>query len=146
VADARSPGGASSLVSIVKAFAGAGITNRVIALFDNDTATSEALRGLQLVPLPKNLAVLRCPDLTFLRAYPTVGPTGLSNVDVNGLAAGVELYLGVDILAASGSLEPVRWREYSDTIRRYQGEVGNKTQLVARYFESRGGHREFQFA
>ena len=34
----RIGGGAGSLVNIVKAFAGAGIVNRTVALFDNDTA------------------------------------------------------------------------------------------------------------
>lgn len=131
----RAPGGASSLVAIVKAFAGAGITNRVVALFDNDTAASEALRALQSVRLPRNLAVLRYPNLDFLRKYPTVGPTGLQKVDVNGLAASVELYLGADVLLDNGLLEPVRWRGYSDALQQYQGEVGNKVRLIERYFD-----------
>ena len=40
-------GGAGHLVSVVKAFAGAGITNLIIALFDNDTAAREAVRALR---------------------------------------------------------------------------------------------------
>lgn len=40
----RPPGGTGQLVSLVKAFSAAGITNRVIALFDNDTAAHEAVR------------------------------------------------------------------------------------------------------
>lgn len=123
------------MVSIVKAFAGAGITNRVVALFDNDTAATEALRALQHVQLPKNIAVFKYPDLDALRSYPTEGPTGVSNLNVNGLAASIELYLGAEVLSLSGKLEPVRWRGFSDVLRQYQGEVGNKGQLIARYFE-----------
>jgi hypothetical protein len=40
-------GGAGALVGIVKAFVGAGIANRVVALLDNDTAAQVALRGLR---------------------------------------------------------------------------------------------------
>jgi hypothetical protein len=49
----RSPGGAGSLVHVIKSFAGAGIDNRVIAFFDNDTAgrsTASSLHGIQPPP------------------------------------------------------------------------------------------------
>jgi hypothetical protein len=56
---ANAPGGAGQLVNTVKAFAGAGIANRVIALFDNDTAARSALRGLEGVSLPSSMRVLQ---------------------------------------------------------------------------------------
>ena len=48
---ARVEGGASPLVKIVKSFAGAGIMNKVIAIFDNDTAGHEAVRSLRSIKL-----------------------------------------------------------------------------------------------
>ena len=48
-------GGASALVATVKSFVGAGIPNRVIALFDNDTAARDAAKVLQSVTLPPNI-------------------------------------------------------------------------------------------
>lgn len=125
----RSQGGAGHLVSIVKAFAGAGITNRVIALFDNDTAAHEATRSLDTIPLPPNIAVLHYPDLEMLRHYPTQGPAGLSHLDVNGLAASIELYLGADVLSQNGTLVPIQWRGYSEALEKYQGEVMRKNQV-----------------
>lgn len=89
----RSAGGAGHLVSMVKAFAAAGITNRIIALFDNDTAGRDAIRALEAVSLPPNIAVRRYPESELLRDYPTLGPSGLTSPDVNGLAASIELYL-----------------------------------------------------
>ncbi len=68
----RSPGGAPHLVAMVKAFAAAGITNRLIALFDNDTAAQDARRALNQVSLPNNIAVLNYPDLPSLEKYPTI--------------------------------------------------------------------------
>lgn len=129
----HSQGGAGHLVSIVKAFAAAGITNRVIALFDNDTAAREARSSLDATRLPPNIAVLHYPDLDILRHYPTLGPAGLSQLDVNGLAGSIELYLGVDVLWLGGSLVPVQWRGYSEARGTYQGEVMHKNRLHAAF-------------
>jgi hypothetical protein len=129
----RSQGGAGHLVSIIKAFAGAGITNRVIAIFDNDTAAFEARRVLAQIRLPANIAVRNYPDLESLRAYPTLGPGGQSNMDVNGLAGSVELYLGSDVLAEGGAMPPVQWKGFSEALRKYQGEVMHKDRLHAAF-------------
>jgi hypothetical protein len=139
VDSSRSPGGAGYLVSVVKAFAGAGITNFVIALFDNDTAARDALRSLEGISLPNNFVVCRYPDLELLRSYPTVGPAGVASLDVNGLAGSIELYLGEDVLREThGSLVPVQWKGYNGTLKQYQGEVLQKAKLQlafnARYY------------
>jgi len=128
---ARAQGGASQLVHVVKAFAAAGIANRVIALLDNDTAAKDATRSLTSVTLPPNIAVLHYPDTNFLRSYPTLGPSGLTVLDVNGTAASIELYLGVDVLMADGKLTPVQWAGYNQTLNRYQGEVMGKDRIRA---------------
>ena len=83
---ANAPGGAGQLVNTVKAFAGAGIANRVIALFDNDTAASSALRGLGGVNLPSSMRVLKYPAIGIASQYPTTGPSGSVQMDVNGSA------------------------------------------------------------
>ena len=91
----RSPGGAGHLVSLVKAFAATGITNRVIALFDNDTAARDARRALAQLSLPPNIAVRSYPDLEVLRNYPTLGPSGQTGLDVNGLQRALSCILGL---------------------------------------------------
>jgi HEPN/Toprim N-terminal domain 1 len=125
----RSQGGAGHLVSIVKAFAAAGVANRVIALFDNDTAAREARRALDAISMPPNIAVLAYPPLEKLRSYPTIGPTGLTLLDVNGLAASIELYLGHDVLASNAGPTPIQWRGYSEAVGAYHGEVMHKAHL-----------------
>lgn len=130
----RSPGGAGQLVSVVKAFAGAGITNRIVAIFDNDTAAHEAIRALAAVSLPSNIAICHYPELDTLRSYPTHGPSGMASLDVNGLAGSLELYLGDDVLRDSqGLLIPVQWKGYSMALRQYQGEVLEKSSILARF-------------
>lgn len=132
----RSPGGAGHLVSLVKAFSAAGITNRIVALFDNDTTAREATRALETISLPPNIAVRHYPDLELLRIYPTLGPGGLASLDVNGLAGSIELYLGEDVLReGQDTLTPVQWKGYSETLKQYQGEVMRKTKLHAMFHE-----------
>ncbi|GAA4335169.1 hypothetical protein GCM10023086_67470 [Streptomyces venetus] len=124
----RPQGGAGSLVTTVRAFATAGITNPVIALFDNDTAASEALRPLARDTLPPNIKILQYPPRELASNYPTLGPASAdtptgrtTRADVNGLAGSIELYLGTDALSLpDGSLRPVQWRNYSSACQQYQ--------------------------
>ncbi|HYR88452.1 MAG TPA: HEPN/Toprim-associated domain-containing protein [Terriglobia bacterium] len=134
--NARIAGGAGALASTVKAFVGAGILNRVVAIFDNDTAASEALRSLDEVRLPSNFVVMQYPDLPLARSYPTLGPSGIVEMDVNGMAASIELYLGREVLTDSGgSLIPVQWKGYNNSVGKYQGEVLRKSEILGRFRE-----------
>lgn len=130
---ARVAGGAGALAAIVKAFVGAGISNRIVALFDNDTAASSAIRGLAQVQIPKNIKVLQYPPLAIARDYPTLGPTGVANMDVNGLSGSIELYVGRDVLERDGTLLPVQWKGFDEGLRQYQGEVGSKRVIHERF-------------
>jgi len=123
-------GGAANLVRILKAFVGSGVANRVIALLDNDTAARDALKALNGVELPPNIRVMSYPDLDYAREYPTIGPQGVVDIDVNGLAGSVELYFGIDVLRQEdGQLTPVQWRGYNESLKRYQGELQDKRNL-----------------
>ncbi len=130
---ARASGGAGQLVSVVKAFAAAGVANKVIAVFDNDTAAREAALALRSVHLPDNFATLHYPDLDKLKSYPTIGPTGTTAFNVNRLAGSIELYLGDDVVDGAGIECPVQWRGVSSALGTYQGEVMNKNVLQAAY-------------
>ena len=132
---ARVEGGASPLSKIVKSFAGAGIANKVIAIFDNDTAGQEAIRTLHKIKLPGNISVMKLPDLKALRRYPTIGPSGPKDMNVNGLAASIELYLGDDVLRENGKLAPVKWSGYNSNMERYQGEGLEKNKIHKRFKE-----------
>jgi hypothetical protein len=117
----RIGGGAGSLVNIVKAFAGAGIVNRTVALFDNDTAARAALVGLRSIRLPPNIVVKQLPRLVELESYPTIGPTGSALMNVNDVAGGLELYLGSDVLTEpSGTPIPVQWTGYDVGVGAYK--------------------------
>lgn len=131
----RIGGGAGSLVNIVKAFAGAGIVNRTVALFDNDTAARAAMTGLRSIRLPSNIVVKRLPPLAELECYPTIGPSGRAAMNVNDVAGGLELYLGSDVLTDSfGERLPVQWTGYESTVGAYQGELASKAEAQDRFW------------
>lgn len=124
------PGGAGNLVNLVKSFAAAGVANRIVALFDNDTGAEEALLALGRIDLPRNIKVIKLPDIDLLRAYPTIGPGGHAKMDITGLAAGIELYLGSDVLTRDdGTMREVRWTGYSKKLSNYQGEIVEKAEV-----------------
>jgi hypothetical protein len=63
------------------------------------------------------MIVMRLPDIELARAYPTAGPQGFHLVDVNGQAAGIELYLGRAALSVKGELRSVRRTGYNQSAR-----------------------------
>lgn len=134
-------GSASSLVNYIKAFIGSGIRNRVIALFDNDTAANEALIAITKITVPPNIKVLRYPHLEQFNEYPTVGPNGIGFTNINGLACSIEMYLGRDMLATSNDFDyptkytPVQWKGYMQALKKYQGEVLNKGLIQKKYLQ-----------
>lgn len=129
----KTEGGAGFLANIVKAFAGAGIINRIIALFDNDTAAASWVRNLSKTKLPENIVVLRYPDIELARNYPTQGPAGIISMDVNGLAGSIELYLGTDVLYNDNSFVPIQWKGYDAKLNQYQGELADKIGIQKRF-------------
>ena len=134
-------GSASALVRAVRAFAAAGISNHVIALFDNDTAASEALTSLDIAALPANFRVLQLPEIELARNYPTFGPTGPSDANINGRAVAIEMFFGRDVLSTSDGLSRVQWTGYSSKLGQYQGEVLGKSDVQARFWEKVGRAR-----
>ena len=120
----------------IRAFVGARLSSRVIALFDNDTAGAEALGTLNELSLPANIKVMALPSSSIAASYPTAGPQGLTTMDVNGLAASIELFLGVEALSSDGGdLFPVRWTGWRPKVQRYQGAVESKERIQSAFFE-----------
>ncbi len=127
-------GGANILVNNLKAFIGSGISNRVVALFDNDTAARVSIKALQTIDIPNNIKVLHYPNLDFAKNYPSIGPNGTSENNVNGSACSIELYLGLDVVTIDGKLSPIHWKGYDDSLKQYQGEIENKKTIQKNFF------------
>jgi hypothetical protein len=132
----KSGGGAGELERLARGFAGAGISNRTVVLFDNDTAGFAAAQRLTDAQLPENFRILTLPELDTAKAYPTLGPTGPAVANINGSACGIELYCGATALTGEeGSLSPIQWTGYDRALKRYQGEPMEKDKIQERFFE-----------
>ena len=129
-------GGAAAAVRMLRSFAAAGISNRLVALFDNDSAAYEAVMALAGSGLPSHFAVMHYPDLPLAQEYPTLGPQGNTTMNVNRLAGSIELYLGEDILRSQvGELMPVQWKGYMGKVRTYQGEIISKSAVQSAFLD-----------
>lgn len=125
----RVDGGASYVVKFLKAFAASRVPANIVAVFDNDAAGLAAYRKALALKLPDNMTCIHLPDIELARSYPTIGPQGNHDADVNGRACGIELYLGRSALSSNGNLRPVRWTGYDQHADTYQGEVAEKKRV-----------------
>ena len=95
--ETKAGGGASQIVAFIKIFAAAGIRNRIIALFDADSAAKDAIRVLNEITLPNNITVTVLPSQVEFKQWPTLGPQGDDvEVDINGTAVSLELFFPSD--------------------------------------------------
>jgi hypothetical protein len=117
---------ASALVKLITSFAAANVKHPIIALFDNDTAGLKEMKKLTSKKLPPNIKIIKYPDISMAKKYPTVGPTGKKRMNVNGLACSIEMYFGLDVLTRNNELIPIQWKGYDDKEKKYQGEIVNK--------------------
>jgi hypothetical protein len=117
---------ASALVKIVLSFAAAKVKHPIIALFDNDTTGIMEMKHLITKKLPNNIKVLKYPDIKIAKSYPTKGPTGNKNMNINGLACGIEMYFGKQVLTNENGLIPIQWKAYNEKEKKYQGEIAEK--------------------
>jgi hypothetical protein len=117
---------ASALVKLMISLAAAKVKHPIIALFDNDTTGLMEMKKLNSLKLPSNFRVLKYPDIILAKKYPTIGPTGIKKMNINGLACGIEMYFGIDILTKESELIPIHWKAFNEKEKKYQGEISEK--------------------
>ena len=134
---AKAEGGAPALVATTKSFAAAGINQKIITLFDFDAAGVAHYQMLERISnLPRNIKPLLLPPLPLAADYPTIGPQGTINLDVNGRACSIEMYLGSQaLMMEDGNPTPVKWTALNSSLKEYQGEIEAKD-AVQKRFES----------
>lgn len=125
-------GGASYLLHNIKSFIGSRINNKIIALFDNDTAGMKEMKQLAKLKIPKNIKVLHYPNIELAKNYPTIGIHGEKQMNINGIACSIEMYLGQDIL----NNHPIKLKGYENSMGQFQGEISEK-KLIQKKFEKK---------
>ena len=122
--------GVGNLYNFFQGLAKIQILNKVLVVFDNDTAGIEKYRLAQELDRPKNLHICRLPNHKEFDVFDTVGPDGNSKADINGKAVSIECFLDL------GGIAPfIRWTSYNKNLEQYQGAINPKEDLV-RAFKS----------
>lgn len=128
-------GSTNFLTHYFKAFVASGIQNRVIALYDNDSAGLSELVDLEKVNIPDNFRAIHLPNVELAEDYPTLGPNGKENMNINGKACSIEMFLGQDVLEEAGEFVPIHWRGFVEKTQTYQGEVMRKSRIQEKFNE-----------
>lgn len=130
--ESRAPGGTDRVVSLTRGMSAARVMNRIVAVLDNDTAGLAARNQLAPLQGPGQISVVMLPDVPYATQYPTLGPEGAIDANVNGRAASIEFMFGEDVLRdPQGTFFPVRWRSFEEGVGQYQGRLDNKQKFVA---------------
>jgi hypothetical protein len=138
---ANPDGGASYVVKFLRAFSAARIATSILAVFDNDAAGLEACITAEGLDLPDNIKVTILPDIEIARSYPTLGPQGMHEIDVNGTAVSIEIFLGRhNISENNGSLIPIVWGSYNNKVQLYQGSIRDKSLPLDRFLKETENH------
>jgi hypothetical protein len=126
--------GVGNLHKFVQGLAKIKLLNGCLILYDNDAEGNlKFLETSKIKELPPHLRVIKLPDEPGFRSFATIGPSGLSEADINGRAASIECYLDLRY----GESPKVRWTNYLEKAGVYQGRIEDKERLVKDYFAHR---------
>ena len=136
--DVKVSGGADALMKTVRTFAGLNNQDKIIILFDNDTAGLDAIRVLSKDNIDyerKSIKILSYPNLAIADNYPTIDKNGLiTEENINERACSIEMYLGKDVLTnEQGQLIPVKWGKEVPSMKQLQGEISDKTLIQKKF-------------
>lgn len=127
-------GSADFLPRYIKAFAGAGIKNKIIGLFDNDTAGRCAKKTLDRYSFPLNIKLASLPDIELAKNLEVIDNNGnISKQNINGMACSIELFFGKDVLLNGNTFEKVELKDFRKEVKEYQGTIQNKNSIQKRF-------------
>lgn len=116
--------GTGNLLKFAEGLAKIDVQNQTVFVFDNDAEGAEAFSKLSALALPSNMRGMILPSLDVFRSFPTKGPQGDSEADINGRAAAIECYL--DHRLKDYPPPRVIWTNYKKEADTYQGALEYK--------------------
>ena len=134
--------GAGNLFRFCQGLAQIKIQNNVVVVFDNDAAGREAERKVKQLQLPSSMRVVRLPDLPECTLFPTVGPSGSADQDINGRAVSTELFLDL----RAGPPPRIRWTSYNSNTDCYQGELIYKEVYAKQFLHLRSWSSDYDYS
>lgn len=127
-------GSADFLPRYIKAFAGAGIKNKIIGLFDNDTAGRCARKTLDKYSFPLNIKLANLPDIELAKNFEVIDKNGnINRQNINGIACSIELFFGKDVLLKGNEFEKIELKDFRKEVHDYQGTIQNKSNIQKKF-------------
>lgn len=106
------------------------VGNKILVIFDNDTAGMEKYELLRTIKKPNSLLITRLPDFDEFSDFRTFGPQGEACENINGKAISIECFLD---FASVNQTPSIRWTSYNKKSDQYQGELISKDSYVRVY-------------
>ena len=121
-------GGESKLLHQVKFLATIGHNGLILAVFDNDGVGCKAMETATTLGIPNNIQITTYPSLSTFETYPCEIPGQLIKININGIGASLESYLGPSRIV-NKELSPVQIRSILPD-GRYQAESKYKDNII----------------
>lgn len=125
--------GTGNLVRFAEGLLRIDVLNRILFVLDNDAEGMDALNRIRKLGLPPNIRCMTLPDHEALRAFPTVGPQGAFDSDINGRAAAIECYL--DLRLDDYPPARVSWSNYKKDVDAWHGALEHKESYMRHFLE-----------
>jgi hypothetical protein len=122
--------GTGNLFRFSQGLAGIGLQNKTVVIYDNDAEGNMNFNRTRSLSLPSNMRVMRFPDRPDGGRFATIGPDGPGEAQIDGRAASLETYLDLDQMT---STPLIRWTNYLEPVKRYQGSLTQKEQAIKRF-------------
>jgi hypothetical protein len=136
--------GTGNLFKFCQGLVKIGVSGRVLIIYDNDTEGCGKFEQTRALTLPWNMHVMRLPDLAALKLFPTLGPDGVGEADINGRAAAIECYL--DLAYEAQMPAQVRWTSFDRAQGKYQGELIDKELYAKAFLKLRSKQAGYDYA
>ena len=139
-------GGASLIITNLKAFYFSKLKSKFIAIFDNDVEGYQSKCTLEndIKNWTENFRIFLYPQDKLFKAYPTILPNGaVCNDDINRKACSIELYLPDSIIQENGRYIPIEWesrkkiKNGSSEEYLYQGVITQKDEIKDKFHDVR---------
>lgn len=119
-----------------------GVLNQVVVIYDNDAEGCAKWEATNSLDLPRNMRVLKLPDLDSFTDFVTVGAQGESREDINGRGVAIECFLN---LSKAKRAPKVAWKGPLSSSGRYQGALEDK-ETHLRAFHKWASTRQYDFS
>lgn len=116
------------------------IQNKTLVLFDNDLEGVDKFNKTNNLNLPRQMKIMKLPELEEFNNFLTVGPTGETTENINGKAVAIECFLDL-----SNSKPKIRWTNYNKDFDDYQGSLENKDNYVREFKSVKSVNDDYDF-